>query len=70
MSCKDCRNLFDLMECGDINKVSCETHSFHIEEPKECKGYLKATCKDKKKIEKNIRIVTEMYLADQEEDLE
>lgn len=70
MSCKDCRNLIDLVQHGDINKISCETHSYYIEEPEECKGFLSTTCKDKRKIEKNIKVVSQMYMADQEDGLE
>ena len=66
MSCKDCRNLIDICECGDINKISCEAHSLYKTEPKTCKGFLDGVCDDEKKIKKNVRIVTEMYMEDQE----
>lgn len=70
MSCKDCRNLINIIQCGYINKVSCETHPYYIEEPEECKGFLNTTCKDKKRIEKNIKVVSQMYMANQEDGLE
>lgn len=70
MSCKNCRNLINIIKCGDTNKISCETHSYYIQEPEECKGFLSTACKDKRRIEKNIKVVSQMYMANQEDGLE
>jgi len=69
MSCKDCRNLIDIIEHGTRNSIACEAHFLYNKEPKKCKGYLEGTCDDEKLIKKNIRIVTEMYMEDREDGL-
>ncbi len=55
--CDDCRNL---IRKYDVDLIACEGHKFSIRPKTKCKAYLSCDCADKKKIQKNNKIIAEM----------
>lgn len=64
--CNDCRHLIDVI---DAELICCEAHKFAVKGKRNCKAYLSAKCKDKKKIEKSNKEVENIQLREYEDTL-
>ena len=65
MDCSNCRNL--IVDYGDM--IGCEAHLQNIMRPDNYKGFLDVKCRDKRKIQRNINMVQDMYETEREDSL-
>ncbi len=56
-----------MIDILDEERILCEAHRFSVERDQECKAYLSAKCKDKKKIKRSNSRVEDILLKEYED---